>query len=375
MKIASLVCAYPPYAGGIGNSAVQINTLLEDRHEITVFTPANLRPLLKYGHSAFSPGLFFRLHQFDALYLHYPFFGTNEIVWLFKIFHKKTKLILHYHMDVKNRNILTRLLSLPSRLILPSLLNQAETIVTASLDYIKESQIKKYYARHPEKFQEIPFGRDLTKFKPKVVSEPQDNRIIKRAKEIVHYINDKFIKRDRLNLLFVGGLDRAHYFKGLENLLQALVIVSPRSWRLKIVGGGELKPYYQELTNHLKLEKQVEFCGRLDDERLIRSFQEADLFILPSINRNEAFGIVLVEALACGVPVLASNLPGVRRVFRDQQEGLVFTPGDINDLKDKLEFILKNENIRRQMAQAARKLAEDKYDLAKMKIRLEKLFS
>jgi hypothetical protein len=63
-------------------------------------------------------------------------------------------------MDVKGLSLLAKILSLPSRLILRSLLNQAETIVCASLDYIKSSSIKKYYFRHKEKFQEIPFGID-----------------------------------------------------------------------------------------------------------------------------------------------------------------------------------------------------------------------
>lgn len=374
MKIASIVCAWPPYAGGIGNSAQQINQLLEEKHELTTFTPSTIKPWLRYGHGAFIPQLFWKLNKFDYIYLHYPFFGTAEIVWFFKLFFRRPKLIIHYHMDVKNFNLFTKFFSLPSRLIRRALLNQAETIVTASLDYIKDSQIKNYYQKHTNKFQEIPFGRDLNKFQPKVINHPLDNKIIARAKEIVHYINDKFIKRDRLNLLFVGGLDRAHYFKGVEILLNSLVVVNPKKWRLKIVGDGDLRPYYEALAERLKLNEQVEFSGKLNETELIRAFQSADLFILPSINGNEAFGLVLVEALACGVPVIASNLPGVRRVFTDHIEGLLFEPGDSEDLKKKLEFIFNNEEVRRVMSLAARRLAEEKYDLNKMKTRLENLF-
>lgn len=374
MKIASIVCAWPPYAGGIGNSAQQINQLLAEKHTITTFTPATIKPWLRYGHGAFIPQLFWKLNKFDYIYLHYPFFGTAEVVWFFKLFFRRPKLIIHYHMDVKNSNLFTRIFSLPSRLIRHSLFNQATTIVSASLDYIKDSQIKNYYQKHTAKFQEIPFGRDLEKYKPKVISQPFDNKIIARAKEIVHYINDKFIKRDRLNLLFVGGLDRAHYFKGLEILLNSLVIVDPKKWQLKIVGDGDLRPYYEELAKKLKLDKHVEFKGKLNEAELIRAFQEADLFILPSINSNEAFGLVLVEAMACGVPVIASNLPGVRQVFTNHIEGLLFEPGDSEDLKKKLEFIFNNEEVRRVMSLAARRLAEEKYDLVKMKTRLENLF-
>lgn len=278
-------------------------------------------------------------------------------------------------MDVRGLSPLAQFLSWPSRLVRRFLLNQAETIVTASLDYIKSSQIKSYYETHKDKFQEIPFGIDLEKFQPKLLNRPLDNKIIARAQEIVHYINDKFIKRDRLNLLFVGGLDQAHYFKGIDILLNSLVIVANRNWRLKIVGEGDLRPHYEELSDRLNIKKQVEFTGKLNGAELVRAFQNADLFILPSINSNEAFGLVLIEALACGVPVIASNLPGVRRVFSDHEQGLLIEPNNPTDLKNKLEFIFNNEELRRVMALAARRLAEEKYDKNKMKIRLETLFN
>jgi len=374
MKIASIVCTFPPYAGGIGNGALRINQLLEDKHEITTFTPATIKPWLRYGNGAFIPQLFWKLNKFDYIYLHYPFFGTAEVVWFFKLFFKRPKLIIHYHMDVNGLSPLARLLSLPSKLIRRSLLNQADTIVTASLDYIKESQIKDYYKDHPEKFREIPFGVDTKKFQPKLVNQVIENRILAKAQEIVHYVNDKFIKRHRLNILFVGGLDSAHYFKGVEVLLNSLFLSVNRNWSLKIIGNGNLRPHYEEIAERLKIDKQVEFAGNLDEPELIRSFQDADLFVLPSINGNEAFGLVLIEALACGVPVIASDLPGVRRVFENNKQGLLAEAGNINDLTKKLEFIFNNENLRKNMALAARRLAEQKYDLSKIKDRLESLF-
>lgn len=375
MKIAQVVCAWPPYAGGISNSAQQIGQLLEEKHEVANFTPTILKPWLKYGRGAFLPQLLWRLCGFDYIYLHYPFFGTAEVVWLFKLFCRRPKLIIHYHMDVKNLTLAAKILSLPSRLIRRSLLNRAEIIVTASLDYIKHSRIKKYYATRPEKFQEIPFGIDLKKFQPKLINRPIGGGVIAKAQKIIHYINDKFIKKNRLNLLFVGGLDRAHYFKGVNILLKALFLVIPQNWHLTIVGVGDLRPKYESSVKKLKLDKRVEFVGQLSDDDKIRAYQNADLFILPSINNNEAFGLVLIEALACGVPVIASDLPGVRRVFDNYQEGLLVEPGSVEDLKKKLEFIFNNEELRRIMALAARRLAEEKYDELKMRERLLKLFT
>jgi glycosyltransferase involved in cell wall biosynthesis len=375
MKIAQVVCTFPPYAGGIGQSAYEIGRLLEERHAVINFTPANLKPWLKLGHGAFLPQLLWKLRGFDYIYLHYPFFGAAEVVWLFKLLGGRAKLIVHYHMDVKNPGFIFKILSLPSRLIRRSLFNRAAVIVSASLDYVKHSRLKKYYAGHEKKFQEIPFGLDLKIFQPKLIDRPADNKIIARAQEIVHYINDKFIKKDRLNLLFVGGLDQAHYFKGIEILLLALAGLRSRNWQLTLVGEGDLRSTYEKTAEKLGLSRRVKFTGKLTGVELIRAFQNTDLLILPSINKNEAFGRVLIEALACGVPVIASNLPGVRRVFSDHQEGLLIEPGSVADLRKKLEFMFNNEKLRRIMALAARRLAEEKYDLESMKKKLEGLFA
>lgn len=363
MKIAQIVCAYPPYAGGIANSAAQLDRWFSARHEVVNFTPDTLKPVLRRGHGAFLPQLLYKLRGFDLIYLHYPFFGTAEVVWLFKkIFKGRPRLIIQYHMDVKNLTWAAKLLSLPSLAIRRSLLKQAETIVCGSLDYIKNSQIKDFYTRYPEKFTEIPFSVDLQKFQPRGLNQPGDNDLVSRAKSLARRARELFFKRDCLEIIFIGGLDKAHYFKGIDILLHSLPSLEGRKWRLKIVGDGDLRPDYENLAKRLELQKRVEFAGRLGQTELVRALQEADLLVLPSINRNEAFGIVLIEALACGVPVIASDLPGVRRVFTDGREGLLAQPGSVTDWNQKLEYIRNNEEKRREMGLAARRLAEKKYD-------------
>ena len=140
------------------------------------------------------------------------------------------------------------------------------------------------------------------------------------------------------------------------------------------MGDGDLRTDYEKLAAGLDLTNRVEFAGKLADNDLVRAYQNSDLLILPSINSNEAFGLVLIEALACGVPVIASDLPGVRRVFNNYQEGLLVEPGSITDLKKNLEFIVNNEELRRTMSLSARRLAEKKYSLETMAQKLEKLF-
>ncbi len=370
MKIAQIVCAYPPYAGGIANSAKQIYDLLSKEHSVENFHPKNNKALIRRGHAAFLPQLLWKLRHFDYIYLHYPFFGAAEVVWLFKIFNKKTKLIVHYHMDVKNESRLNKILSLPSRLTRSSLLKQADTIVSASLDYIKHSNIKKFYTKYPQKFQEIPFTLDINKFCPKEINQASSSPLIAKAKDLIKRVNELYIKRNRLDLIFIGGLDSAHYFKGIPVLLSALANVDDSSWRLNIIGEGNLKPEYEKLANDLQIDKNISFLGKLEEKDFLRKLQEADVLVLPSINSNEAFGIVLIEALACGVPVIASNLPGVRSVFKDGVEGLLVEPGDSLDLKLKIKWLLENEGSRQEMAKNARALALRKYNDA----RLEELY-
>ena len=372
-KIANIACAWPPYASGIANSAKQISDLLSEKHSVDDFSPEHLKPWLRYGHGAFFPQLLWRLKNYDYIYFHYPFFGTTEIIWLFKVFYRRPKLIIHYHMNAANLSFPANLLSLPGKLIAPLLFKQADQIVCSSLDYIASGPLKKYYLRHREKFREIPFGLDTEKFKPPLLKEPAGNPLVKKAQDIINFVNDRYIKRKKCRLLFVGGLDKAHYFKGIPVLLQALSPIDRSRFHLDIVGDGDCRPEYETLTESLNLSDNVSFLGRLNDNELVRAYQKSDLFILPSINGHEAFGIVLIEALACGVAVIASNLPGVRQVFQDNHEGLLAEPGNPDDLRKKITVLLENDQKRHDMANAARRLAENKYSLALMKERLNTL--
>ena len=374
MKIANIACAWPPYAGGMANAAKQISELLRSQHEVEDFTPEHLRPWLRYGHGAVLPQLFFRLRSFDYIYLHYPFFGTAEIVWLFKIFYQRPKLIIHYHMAADQLNGLARILSWPSRIIARHLFKQADAVVSASFDYLKNSPLRQQLENQPERFCEIPFGLDIRTYLPSKLRRPAANPLVAKAQNLINAVNDKLLKKNRLEILFVGGLDRAHYFKGVDVLFQALAGLDKESWRLTIIGDGDRRPQYEKNVQELGLEKAVKFLGKVDQTDLIRAYQSADLFILPSINHHEAFGLVLIEALACGVPVIASDLPGVRSVFTNYREGLLATPGDAADLRRKIDYLLNNRELRRQMSLAARRLAEERYSLEKMAAKLNALF-
>lgn len=375
MKIAQIVCAFPPYAGGIGQSAYRLGEILSREHQLTTFSlaPQNeknpqphlglqrlifLRPHLRAGHGALPLTLIFRLLPYDLIYLHYPFFGADLLIFLLSRFRKKQRLIIHYHMDTPALPGAKKLLALPSRFLLPKLMKRAEKIIVSTLDYAENGKLAAITKMYPEKIKAVPFGVETEIFRPKISGA--EKSINARAADIVNFVTRRFIKRGGHTLLFVGGLDSAHYFKGLSILFKAIPLLKS-SVSLNIIGQGDMRSQYEEQVNSLGIKRQVNFLGRLPEEELIRQYQNADILILPSINAHEAFGLVLIEAMACGLPVIASNLPGVRSVFTDGEQGLRCEPGDVGDLAAKINSLIQDENLRQKMAKAARALAEEKY--------------
>ncbi|MFH1661824.1 MAG: glycosyltransferase family 4 protein [Candidatus Falkowbacteria bacterium] len=373
MKIAQIVCTFPPYKGGMGNSVFELcKSLSKQGHNITVFTPkykslakkgeallygennfkvVKLSPFLRFGNGAFLPQLLWKLKNFDIVHLHYPFFGGAEMVWLLKLLNPKIKLIIHYHMDSK-LSFVFKIFSAPSKFIFNSLFENASAITCASLDYVKNSGISKIYKKYNHKFYEISFGVDINKFKS------EENKKID----------------NKLNILFVGGLDKAHYFKGLGILLKAVSGFKKNSYKLRIVGDGNLREKYKEQAEKLGIKKFIKFAGRVSDEDLPDHYRKADVFVLPSINRCEAFGLVLLEAMACGTPVIASDLPGVRSVFKNNEHGFLVRPGSADDLANKIKIFLENKELIKKMGEAGRKLVEDEYDWNKVGKKLDLIY-
>ncbi len=383
MKIAQIVCSFPPYPGGIGQSAWRLGEILNQEHRVETFTlkindnlSANekiksnqkihyLNPLLRLGLGAFSFSLLFKLKKFDCIYLHYPFFGTAEIIKFFLLLYPNKKLVIHYHMDTPKLLGLRKLLSFSSLAVEKSLFKKADRIIVSSLDYAKSGSFAKYFPQFRDKVIELPFGVDIEIFKPKV-NDKSKIPFFDKAQDLVKQITQKIINRNKLQILFVGGLDQAHYFKGLNILLSALAQLNNCTWHLNIIGDGDLRQEYQNNCRNLKIESNVRFKGRVSEEDLISYYQNSDFLVLPSINSHEAFGLVLIEALACGLPVIASCLPGVRKVFSHKQEGLQIQAKSVDDLKNKLEYFCNNRKVLEEMSLKARKLVIEKYDSSKI---------
>jgi len=138
-------------------------------------------------------------------------------------------------------------------------------------------------------------------------------------------------------------------------LLEAMVKVPDT--KLTIVGDGNLKGNYIKKAKELKIGERVVFAGRVSDEELPKYFQNADVFCSASVDRSEAYGIVLMEAAASGIPAVASDIPGVRSVVADGETGLLIPPNDAGALAEALRDMLNDPELLAKMGQAARKFA------------------
>jgi len=362
IKIAQVVCLLPPQVGGIGMVAHNHAKNLSARgYEVAVFAPkcrVNLsenKPyqvkilwsIAKHGFAAVCPSLFWKLKNFDLVHLHYPFFGSSLIVALAKKFWAtRFKLVITYHQDVHLKGLAKIYEKIGRKLFLKWILDQADKIIVSSEDYIAYSAIQEYFLKNIGRFAELPFSVDY-KFKPAA----------KNAELLAKYK----INSDDTVILFVGGLDSAHYFKGVSFLIKAMTKVRFEKVKLLIIGSGNMRHDYERLVKEINLTQKIIFAGHVDEQRLSEHYNLANIFVLPSINKNEAFGIVLIEAMASGLSLIASNLKGVRQVVIPGVNGLLVEPKNSDDLAEKINYLIENPKLQKQFFELGQKVVAEKY--------------
>jgi len=369
MKIVHVVSTFPPYKGGMGNVAYEEVKRLFKNHHVVVITPENkkesilgrdykidyIKPVFKYGNAFFIPQVVKKLKKADIIHLHWPFIGGAEAVLLYKKLGKlNAKLVVQYHMDLIDSGLRGILFKIYKSLFSDLMVKQADKILVSSLDYIQHSQIKKYYKKYKNKFKKLALGVDTKRFKPKKV----DN-----------FLKPKMEKTDN-TLLLVGGLDRAHYFKGVDIAIKALSILNKDNYKLIIVGEGELKKQFKKLSKKLKVEKNVIFTGRVSDKKLVDYYNISDAVILPSTSSSEAFGLVLLEGMACSKPILTSNLPGPRSLV--DENGYVMKVGDPKDVACKIDKLFANSV--KEFSQKSLELVRKKYQWQGIVDNLENIY-
>lgn len=332
VRVAHVAPVFPPYRGGMGTVAYhQAAALAAAGVAATVFTPremlprrrppgvdvVEMTPLFRRGNASCLPQMLLRARGFDVVHLHYPFFGTAELLAARRVL-GGPRLVLQYQMDVVGVYWKARLFEWHRRALLPLILHAADAIVVTSNDYAASSFLAPRLPALQRQLTVIPAGVDFGTFSPN---------------------GDRLAARRRVGLanaptiFFLARLDRAHYFKGLHLLIDAVARL-PEA-RLVVGGDGEWREEY-EARARARLGDRAQFVGDVPDEALAAFYRAADVFALPSVDRTEAFGLVLLEALACGTPVVASRLPGVRTLVDEGRTGYLVDPGNIDELADRL---------------------------------------
>lgn len=158
-------------------------------------------------------------------------------------------------------------------------------------------------------------------------------------------------------ILFVG---RIIPVKGIDNLIKSikLVIDKGQNAHLHIVGptdNARYLKYLQELIKKMEITEQVKFTGGLYGDALLNEYAECTIFVLPS--RDESNPIVLLEAMASGKPIIATNVGGIPCVIEDEKNGILVNYGDVEGLAEKILMFMNNKNFRDYIAENGKKTA------------------
>lgn len=349
MKILHIYKDYHPILGGIEN---HIKTLAEAQaasgHEVTVLVtnPATLPSreqmqgvtVIRAGRLAtvastpLSVALpwHLRRQQPDITHLHFPY-PLGEVSQL--LAGRQRPFLISYHSDIVKQQSILRFY----QPLLHRVLQKANHIIAGSPHYIQSSP---YLHPIAAKCTAVPYAVDPIRFNG-------THPLIPPA--------------DIPTILFMG---RHRYYKGVDDLLRAM---PGQSARLLIGGDGPERQNWEQLVEELGLNGRVQFLGNISDDDLPRVYASADIFVLPANARSEAFGKVLLEAMASGLPCITTELgTGTSFVVQHGVTGLVVPPKQPEQLAHAITQLTTNADLRRQMGQAGRDRAENEFSTERM---------
>ncbi|MHB0776533.1 glycosyltransferase [Halomonas sp. WWR20] len=259
-----------------------------------------------------------------------------------------SKLVLHWHSDiVKQKKMLVLY-----RPLLNWLLKKATLIIVTSEAYLLMSE---QLRNVKDKCRVVPIG--IGSLAPAV-----DMEKVKEVKDA--YLNERV----------VFSLGRHIYYKGFEDLIAAASQVENAIF---LIGGeGPDTAKYHKIIQEMELDDKVKLIGRVAEEELPSLYAAADVFCLPSKEKSEAFGVVQLEAMSVGTPVVSTNIQGsgVPWVNKHDESGIVCEPGRPEELARAITYLLDNPQERARLGAGAKQRFEEVFERQKMVAEVDKIY-
>jgi glycosyltransferase involved in cell wall biosynthesis len=224
--------------------------------------------------------------------------------------------------------------------------------VTVSTERNKRTLLRNHGEKIRKKIRVIPRGVDLELFRP---TQP------------VPHANP--------SVLFVGTVCHR---KGTDILLMAAPKILEKHPNAKFLLVGEITAYrtkLDELIRELKIGHAVEFAGSVREYKdMPRYFEAGDVLVLPSRPGGEGFGRVIIEAMAKGLPVVASRIRGPIDIITHEKSGILVNPEDPDDLAEKILYVLENKSLAVEMGKEGQRIARERYDLNSVTSEIEDIY-
>ncbi len=344
IKVAHIYKDFYPISGGIENIIYLLSKEILPHAKTEVFVSARgffrekiefdgievvkLPELVRLNSMPILPTLYQELKRSDAdlFHFHHPF-PMGDLSYILS--GSKKPFIISYHSDVVRQRV-SNIFYQPLQ---NAFFHRAKKIIVSSENYIKASPV---LTKWQEKCIVIPYGIDVRFFSPAGTSD-----------DLISHIRHKYGERI---VLFVGVL---RYYKGVDVLIEAMKYVDGK---LIIIGRGPEWFNLNRLVYKNKLYNKVILENSVTNFNLLPYYRACDVFVLPSIYRSEAFGIVLLEAMACGKPVISTELgTGTSWVNQHNQTGFVVPPGDPMALAEAINRLLDDKELARKFGENGRK--------------------
>jgi D-inositol-3-phosphate glycosyltransferase len=354
-KVLVVAPYFPPHLGGQEFYSYNIAKILQNKYgwDVTIATAGHrglrtrktsykglqvysLPYWLKISNTPYNPfwvGMFRRLLRREDITI----VNTHQPVVLFGDMAARAcgslPLVVTYHMKSmrKGNSKIDMLIGLYETHVLPMTLARATHIICAS-DAVRHEFLQSYKSKSTT----VTPGVDTSFFTPSA----------KLAQDTV---------------LYVGSLKKTDTHKGVDRLLRAFVAVRTKrpSAQLVFVGAGDTD-YFGGMAAQLQIADAVTFTGGLYGRDLLDAYHDASVFVLPS--SNESFGMVIVEAMASGLPVVSTNVGAIPTIIEDGRSGYIIDPYDITALSDKITYLLDHPKIAAEFGKAARQKAMQNFD-------------